>query len=587
MRIKNRSGLPALSACLVLALLTPSAAEAQRPNVLLIMTDDQGYGDLGAHGNPKIKTPNLDKFVSQSVRLKNFYVSPVCAPTRASLLTGRYNFRTAVVDTYLGRAMMHPDEVTLAEVLAGAGYRTGIFGKWHLGDNAPLRPIDQGFREALVIKGGGIGQPADPPGGSSYFDPVLQDNGKGVRYKGYCSDIFTQAAIDFLSADGDHPFFAYLAFNCPHDPLEAPEPELSTYKAMDLTIGGFPQLGQPIPAALAAPPDSVARVYAMVTNIDANVGKILKVLDDRRIAGNTIVVFMTDNGPAQVRFNAGLRGWKGSVYDGGIHVPCYIRWPGQLPAGLIVDRIAAHIDLMPTLLAACDVAPPRDLKLDGKSLLLLLRGTQTAGWPDRTLFFQWHRGDWPEAGRAFAARSQTYKLVRREPLPGARGKPPLELYDMEHDPLELHNVAALQPDVVARMHANYQDWFKDVTSTRGSEPVRIELGGTRENPTFLTRQDWRGPLAGWNPNDLGFWEVQVARAGSFDITLHFAPRRFPTTVHVSLSGTSREQTLGAGANECAFKSMPVHAGPGRLEAWVEGNRARAGVLDVTVLYTGK
>ncbi|MFI5460871.1 MAG: arylsulfatase [Isosphaerales bacterium] len=567
----------------------PSAQGApdERPNILLIMTDDQGYGDLGAHGNPKIKTPHIDQFTTESVRLKNFYVSPVCSPTRASLLTGRYNFRTGVVDTYLGRSMMHPDEVTLAEVLAAAGYRTGIFGKWHLGDNSPLRPIDQGFREALVIKGGGIGQPADPPGGSSYFDPVLQHNGKAERYKGYCSDIFAQAAIDFLSADGDHPFFAYLAFNCPHDPLEAPEPELAAYKAMDLTLGSFPQLGQPIPAALAAPPDSVARVYAMVTNIDTNVGKILKVLDDRRIAGKTIVVFMTDNGPAQVRFNAGLRGWKGSVYDGGIHVPCYIRWPGQLPAGLIVDQVAAHIDLMPTLLAACDVAPPRDVKLDGKSLLLLLRGVQTTGWPDRTLFFQWHRGDRPEAGRAFAARSRTYKLVRREPTPGARGKPPLELYDMEHDPLELHDVAGLHPDVVARMHANYQDWFKDVTSTRGPEPIRIELGGTRENPTFLTRQDWRGPLAGWNPNDLGFWEVQVARAGSFDISLHFAPRRFPTTAHVSLSGTSREQTLGAGATEVTFKSIPVHAGPGRLEAWVEGNRARAGVLDVTVLYTEK
>jgi len=579
-------------ATLTWGLIGPMAASAQtapqvRPNILLIMTDDQGYGDLGVHGNPKIKTPHIDQLARESVRLKNFYVSPVCAPTRASLLTGRYNFRTGVVDTYLGRAMMHPDEVTLAEILAGAGYRTGIFGKWHLGDNAPLRPIDRGFQEALVIKGGGIGQPADPPGGSSYFDPVLQHNGHARRYPGYCSDIFAQAAIDFLSADGERPFFAYLAFNCPHDPLEAPEPELSTYKAMDLTLGGFPQLGQPIPAALAEPPDSVARVYAMVTNIDTNVGKVLKAIDDRGIAAKTIVVFMTDNGPAQVRFNAGLRGWKGSVYDGGIRVPCYIRWPGQLQAGRVVDRVAAHIDLVPTLLAASGVAPPRNLKLDGKSLLFLLRGMQTAGWPDRTLFFQWHRGDWPEPGRAFAARSQTYKLVRREPLPGARGRPPLELYDMEHDPLELHDVAALQPDVVAKMHADYQAWFKDVTSTRGPEPVRIELGGTRENPTFLTRQDWRGPLAGWNPNDLGFWEVMVARPGRFDITLHFAPRRFPTTAHVSLGGTSREQTLNPGATECTFKSMPVHAGPGRLEAWVEGNRARAGVLDVTVLHTEK
>jgi arylsulfatase A-like enzyme len=569
-----------------LVVVTPGAsaeaAPGQRPNVLLILTDDQGYGDLGAHGNPKIKTPNLDKFASESVRLKNFYVSPVCAPTRASLLTGRYNFRTGVVDTYLGRALLHPDEVTLAEMLAAAGYRTGIFGKWHLGDNAPLRPIDQGFQEALVIRGGGIGQPADPPGGSSYFDPVLQHNGQARRYKGYCSDIFAEAAIDFLSAAGQRPFFAYLAFNCPHEPLEAPEPELSDYKAMNLALRVFPQLGQPIPPAAASPADSVARVYAMVTNIDTNVGKVLKALEARGLAGNTIVVFLSDNGPAEVRFNAGLRGWKGSVYDGGIHVPCYVRWPGHLSPGLVVDRIAAHIDLAPTLLDACGLPVPQGLKLDGRSLLPLLRGVQTAGWKERTLYFQWHRGDRPERDRAFAARSQTYKLLRREPLPGAGKPPPLELYDMERDPLELHNVADQHPEQVTEMHADYLAWFQDVIATRGFDPVRIELGGPRENPSFLTRQDWRGPRAGWNPNDLGFWEVEVARASRFDITLHVAPRRFPTVAHISLNGTSREKSLAAGATECAFQALPITAGAGRLEAWVEGNRASAGVLDVIV-----
>ncbi len=567
--------------------VTAERAPVERPNILLIMTDDQGYGDLGANGNPKIKTPHLDQLARESVRLKNFYVSPVCAPTRASLLTGRYNYRTGVVDTNMGRAMMHPNELTLAEILAEAGYRTGIFGKWHLGDNAPLRPIDQGFREALVIKGGGIGQPSDPPGGSSYFDPVLQHNGQAQRYKGYCSDIFAQAAIDFLRVDGGEPFFAYLAFNCPHEPLEAPEPELSTYKAMKLTIGDFPQLGQPIPPALAASSDTVARVYAMVTNIDTNVGKILKALDDRGLAGNTIVVFLTDNGPAQVRFNAGLRGWKGSVYDGGIHVPCTIRWPGHLEPGHVVDPIAAHIDLLPTLLAACGAAAPQDRPIDGRNLLPLLRGIQAAGWPDRTLFFQWNRADRPELGRAFAARTQTYKLLRREPLPGARGEPRLELYDMEHDPLELHDVAASHPDLVAKLYARYQAWFTEVASTAGAEPVRIELGGTRESPTILTRQDWRGPRAGWDLNDLGYWEVLVVRGGKFDVTLHFAPRRFSTTVHVSLNGSSRERALSAGASECVFNAMPVQAGPGRLEAWVEGNRSQAGVLDVTVMYGGK
>ena len=196
----------------------------------MIITDDQGHGDLGVHGNPKIRTPHLDQLARQSVRLDQFHVMPVCAPTRACLMTGRYNYRTRVVDTFMGRAMMDPQEVTLAEMLGPAGYRTAIFGKWHLGDNYPLRAIDQGFQEALVLKGGGIGQPSDPPGGSSYFDPILQHNGRPVKKAGYCSDVFTDAAIDSSTANRARPFFVYLAFNCPHTPLEVPEAYLKPYQ---------------------------------------------------------------------------------------------------------------------------------------------------------------------------------------------------------------------------------------------------------------------------------------------------------------------------------------------------------------------
>jgi arylsulfatase A-like enzyme len=555
---------------------------AERPNILVIITDDQGYGDLGVHDNPKIKTPNLDRFARQSVRLKSFYVSPVCAPTRASLLTGRYNYRTGVVDTYLGRAMMHPDEVTLAEMLARGGYRTAIFGKWHLGDNARLRPLDQGFHESLVIKGGGIGQPSDPPGGSSYLDPVLQHNGKEERYKGYCSDIFANSAIEFLSKPATEPFFIYLAFNCPHEPLQAPEGEIAEYHAMNLALREFPQLGQPIPATYVAPQEMVARVYAMVTNIDTNVGRVLKALDDRGLAANTIVVFLTDNGPAFVRFNDGLRGWKGSVHDGGIRVPCYIRWPGHFPPGHTVDRIAAHIDLVPTLLDACGLQTPAGVKLDGRSLLLLLRGIPASGWPDRTLYFQWHRGDHPDVGRAFAARSQRYKLLRPEPPPGARKAPALELYDMERDPYELHDIASRYPDVVKRLQSGYLAWFKDVTSTRAIEDVRIEVGGRRENPTILTRQDWRGPRAGAGVNDLGYWDIVLPRAGRFNIKLELQPRRFPTEAHFAVAGATGRVPLAAGATECLFQAVAVAQGPARFEAWVEGKGNSAGVWRVTV-----
>ncbi|MGP0066072.1 MAG: arylsulfatase [Isosphaeraceae bacterium] len=589
MSVGGRAGVPAYFAWTLLLCLGTAckASEAEaRPNILLIMTDDQGYGDLGIHGNPHLRTPNIDRFAQESVRLKSFFVSPVCSPTRASLMTGRYNYRTGVVDTYAGRSLMNPAETTIAEVLAASGYRTGIFGKWHLGDNAPMRPIDQGFQEALVIKGGGIGQASDPPGGTSYFDPILQHNGHPRRYQGYCSDIFTTAAIDFLGAGGDRPFFAYLAFNCPHDPLEAPPTELETYKSIELTPDELKNLEQPGPPSKYSPAESLTRIYAMITNIDANVGRILSALESHSLSRDTIVIFLTDNGPAKPRFNAGLRSLKGSVYDGGIHVPFYIRWPARFRPGRVVDRIAAHIDVMPTLLAACGVATPAGLRLDGRSLMPLLVGEAGVAWPDRMLFFQWHRGDRPEPDRAFAARTQRYKLLRTEAPLESRKIPPLELFDMEADPGEEHNIAREHSQIVERMHADYLDWFKDVSSTRGFDPVRIEVGGDRENPTILTRQDWRGPRAGWGPNDQGHWEVDVSHPGPFEVTLRLTPRRFRTVAHLTLRGVIRELDLAAGATECTFHNVLWAAGPGRLEAWVEGNRATAGPLDVTIRRTG-
>ena len=397
----------------------------------------------------------------------------------------------------------------------------------------PLRPLDQGFQEALVLKGGGIGQPSDLPGGSHYFNPVLLHNGQPRRYAGYCSDVFTKAAIDFVKGPSDRPFFLYLAFNCPHDPLEAPEAELKTYRNMKLGRQEFPAGGSPLPRSLDE--DKIARVYAMVTNIDANVGRLLEAVESRGIAGSTIVVFLTDNGPAFARYNAGLRGLKGTVYEGGIRVPCYVRWPGHFPAGRVVDRIAAHIDIMPTLLDACGVAAGTEPRLDGLSLLPLLRGEPVASWPDRTIYLQWHRGDAPEMGRAFAARSQRFKLLRAEgPAKGPR--PPLELYDIEHDPFELHDLAATQPEMVNRMYLRYLDWFRDVCGTRGFEPVRIRIGDPRENPTLLTRQDWR-------VRDLalpGHWELDVARPGRYDVTIHVSETTAPTEIRLDDPGSDSQ-----------------------------------------------
>ena len=212
----------------------------------------------------------------------------------------------------------------------------------------------------------------------------------------------------------------------------------------------------------------------------------------------------------------------------------------------------------------------------------LLTGKADVAWPDRTLFFQWHRGDRPEMDRAFAARTQKYKLLRAEPPPESRKIPPLQLFDMEADPGEQHNIAAEHPQIVERMHADYLAWFKDVAATRDFQPVRIAIGGERENPTILTRQDWRGPRSGWGPNDQGHWEIEVSRAGRFDVTLRLTPRRFQTVAHLSLRGVNRELDLKPGTAECTFHDVPWTAGPGRLDAWVEGNRATAGPLDVTI-----
>jgi len=531
-----------------------------RPNVILIMTDDQGYGDLGRHGNDVIQTPHLDRMYDESVRFTRFHVSPVCAPTRASLMTGRYNYRTGVVDTYLGRAMMHPDEVTIAEMLGRHGYRTGIFGKWHLGDNYPLRPMDQGFQEALVHNGGGIAQPSDPENydrKDTYFDPVLQHNGEAKRFEGYCTDVFTDAAMAFVEKHQGDPFFVYLATNAPHSPLLVED----RYSR--------PYLDQGLDA-------KTAKTYGMITNIDENLGRLFAKLRELGLEENTLVIFLTDNGPCGSqggpRYTAGLRARKGSVYDGGIRVPCFLRWPGRLSAGREVDRIAAHIDLPLTILDACGVPAPEDVEFDGTSLLPLAAG-EGADWPDRTLYFQWHRGDEPELYKSCAARSQRFKLVNGR-----------ELYDMAADPGEKKDVAEAHADVVAEMREGYEAWFEDVGSTRGYAPPRIHLGTRHENPMMLTRQDWRG-AEGWSDEDLGHWEVHVARAGEYEVELRFPETKRPAMVHFRCGEAWMRQPVRTGVDACAFSAVPLTGGDARLEAWVEQGETGAGVRYVTVRRT--
>lgn len=538
------------------ALTRPAVSESTQrpPNVLFIITDDQGYGDLGCHGNPVLKTPNLDKLHGESVRLTQFHVCPVCSPTRACLMTGRYNYRTGVVDTYAGRSMMHPEETTLAERFKAGGYDTGIFGKWHLGDSWPLRPVDRGFDASLVHRGGGIAQPSDPEffeREDTYFNPLLQHNGSEERFKGYCTDIFTDAAIAYMKAQQQKPFFAYVAYNAPHTPLQVPESYAAPYKAQGLD-------------------DDTARLYGMIANVDENVGRLLRFLADSGLDATTIVLFMTDNGAQKLRsgdrYNAGLRGWKGSVYEGGLRVPCFIRWPETLSGGRDVDTLAAHIDIAPTLLNLCGLSPASTPRFDGISLAPLLTGAQAGTpWPDRNLFFQWHRGDAPEPFKNSAVLNPRWKLVN-----GA------ELYDIKHDPGEQQDVAQQYAEVVDTLRQAYLRWFEDVSSTRGYDPVCIHLGGKYENPVTLTRQDWRNAPNWTDKNAVGYWEVQVEASGAYKAVVTFAPPGEEGTLCLRLGELETRQHVASDASSATVDTLQWVPGKYRLECYLETGDQKTG-----------
>ena len=534
----------------------------QPPNIVLIITDDQGWAQLGSRGDDVLQTPNLDRLAGESIDFTRFYVSPVCAPTRASLMTGRYNYRTGVVDTYIGRAMMHSDEMTLAEMLGEAGYRTGIFGKWHLGDNYPLRAIDQGFQEALVHKGGGIGQPSDPPG-TSYFDPILQLNGQQKPYAGYCTDVFFNTAMMFIEQSRDQPFFAYIPTNAPHAPYDVPESYVEPYRAKGLN-------------------DKDARIYGMITNIDENVGRLMERLDRLGLAENTILVFMTDNGPTTQRFTAGLRNQKASVYEGGIRVPFLMRWPAKLQPRT-EDRIAAHIDVLPTILEAAGASLPAGHQIDGVSLLPRMLDA-AAPVAERTLYLQSHRGNEPQRHRNFAAVTQRYKLLQPKSFGQSMpANPTFELYDLEADAGEQNDLAEQQPDILAGLKVGYEAWFEDVSATRGYDPPRIPLGTEHENPVILTRQDWRivGP-DGYGDRNLGYWEIDVASTGEYEIRLRFPQQETAGRAEFKLGDAEHSKSFTRGGQSVTFADVTLGAGPGLLEARLIRGGQTVGVKYVDV-----
>ncbi|TDU80766.1 arylsulfatase A [Prosthecobacter fusiformis] len=484
------------------------------PNVLLILTDDQGYGDLSIHGNPHLHTPNIDRLGENGVRFDRFYVNSFCAPTRAALLTGRYPVRTGCHGVTHNREAMRATEVTLAEALKPAGYRTACLGKWHNGEQYPFTPQGQGFDEFMGFNNGHWNQ---------YFDATLLRGAKPEKTKGYISDVLTDEAMKFISASKEQPFFCYLAYNAPHSPYQVPDRYYDKFKAQGMT-------------------ETLAAFYGMIENIDDNVGRLMAHVEEMKMAENTIVVFLTDNGgTAGVKtYNAGMRGGKTSVHEGGSRVPLFIQWAGAKWKAHVVKPIVSHIDLYPTLLDLCGVKMPEGPKVDGVSLRPLLEKEEAQDWPERILFTH---NPIDETNRyPGAVRTQRYRLVReiKGPSGGSKAKAndagatPWQLYDMEADAGQEKNIANKHAELVQDLSARYETWY-DETARDGLRRMPLPVGHAEHNPVELHApqayfdeplhfasgpgfaNDW---LTGWTDAAARVWfDVDVVEAGSYEVEI--------------------------------------------------------------------
>ncbi|TGV00781.1 arylsulfatase [Flavivirga rizhaonensis] len=569
-------------------------AQAQEsPNIIIMMTDDQGYGDIGAHGNPYLKTPQIESLGEQGLEMTHFFSYPNCSASRAALLTGRYPYRTGVTAVTQVDHFMNTSEITIAEILRDSGYRTGIFGKWHLGDNAPMRPIDQGFQEALVHRGGGIGQAAGPAG-NTYFDPVLEHNGIPKKYEGYCDDIFTEATIDFIRKKDGKPFFAYLATNLPHFPLQVPEKRVQPYRDIGLH-------------------EDNALTYGMLDNIDYNVGRVINTLKSLGIEDNTIVIFLSDNGPRHRRTKndsypgrwvANLRGTKTSVYDAGIRVPFYVMWPEKIKSKIKTSNMGAIIDVLPTLLDAANVRPPKEVAFDGQSLWPLWTKNQSEYLKNRKFFVQMHYGPTPFKYMHFAVRTQKYKLVSPHDFPHGIVHQPtdfvlknvlknLELYDVENDPSERINIAKDHPEIVEMLLEKYDDWFDEVNEERDAKGIqRIHLGTMEQPQVILSRFDWGGPrvISRFDyggprvveDNQLGYWRVSTEE-GVYKVVLDLPEITSDGMAHLKYGKLHLKKTIKKGEKKVIFNEIKLPNSEGNFHAYFKTDRLAIGPLFVDVI----
>jgi arylsulfatase A-like enzyme len=540
-----------------------TACAVERPNVVLVMTDDQGMGDLAAHGHPKLETPTLDQLHDQSVRLHDFHVDPTCSETRAALMSGRYATRAHVWHTIMGRSMLPADEVTLAEMLKAAGYRTGHFGKWHLGDNYPLRPQDQGFDHVLRNGGGGVGQGPDN-WGNDYFDDTYYQNGRPVTFRGFCTDVWFDNALEFIERNRNQPFFCYIPTNAAHAPFRAPDKYKQMYKEKGVTGDrvGF---------------------YGMLTNIDDNMQRLIDKLEALDLRQDTILIFTTDNGTARGKFNDGLRDKKGSHYDGGHRVPFMIHYPaGGIEGGRTVEQLTAHFDVMPTLANLCNAELP-DRKLDGQDLTPLLTG-QADDWPSRTLFVHSQRHQHPKKWRETAVMTEKWRLLDEN-----------KLYNIQQDRGQQNNVADQHPEVVKRLQTAYDQWWSSMKPSF-DEYVRITIGSEHENPARLMSHDWHAPgfwvpwhqlhpkqfakgTGWWEQEDIanknGWWSIRVAKAGTYKVTLRHAPPEAAMKLNadqarLKIGEQEKSKPVPEGAQAVTF-TLDLKPGKARMQTWLRSD----------------
>lgn len=542
-----------------------------RPNVVIVIADDQGYGDLGCTGNPVIQTPNIDQLASESSTLTDYHVAPTCSPTRSALLTGHWTNRTGVWHTINGRSMLRENEVTVGQIFHDAGYRTGMFGKWHLGDNYPYRPEDRGFDEVYRHGGGGVGQTPDV-WDNAYFDGSYFHNGQLEAAKGFCTDVFFENANRFIRecVDQKEPFLAYVSTNAPHGPLHAKPEDLQKYTDQN---------------------DRIAAFFGMISNIDDNVGQTRKLLDELGVTDNTIFIFTTDNGTASGSgiYNAGMRGKKGSPYEGGHRVPFMMHWPaGEMNAAHESDKLCHAVDVVPTLIDLCAIQPPTGIRFDGISIADLLSGDKDSevasaqNWNTRILVTDSQRVRDPIKWRQSSVMQDKWRLINGT-----------ELYNVSEDPGQTKSVHEEHADKVAELRQFYEAWWAELEPTF-AETTEIVIGHPDHPRVDLTAHDWiQDALPPWNqgqirgggtawtsaskrkrnkvatePTDLqhkGHWAVNFVEPGRYAFTL----RRWPAEAKNAITTELPEGENVPGADR-AFRArigvaLPIESAELRID----------------------